>query len=196
VAGRLAAVWRSAVGGRPAIAEWAAGGIRSYRLPQSFRWSFRHARRGSISWMAHPTLAARTAPRETAWTVVGRLLIRGCRISRPGLATPPDSVGNGHAVPAETLLRTALSTGCSQVRCGRLTTGGGRRQRLDRPPPSCRSGRAWPCCASRQQHQMALVAAGRPEGVRSGVTDGVRVEARDAGVGATALQHRVYAVSG
>ena len=44
MAGRLAAVWRSAVGGRPAIAEWAAGGIRSYRLPQSFRWSFRHAR--------------------------------------------------------------------------------------------------------------------------------------------------------
>jgi hypothetical protein len=32
-------------------------------------------------------------------------------------ATPPDSAGNGRADPAETPLRTALSSGCSQSRC-------------------------------------------------------------------------------
>jgi hypothetical protein len=39
------------------------------------------------------------------------------RISGPGLKTPPDSAGNGRADPAETPLRTALSSGCSQSRC-------------------------------------------------------------------------------
>ena len=29
-------------------------------------------------------------------------------------AIPPDSVGNGRAGPAQTMLRTALSSGCSQ----------------------------------------------------------------------------------
>src|SRR5215207_8340585 len=128
--------------------------------------------------MAHPTLAARTAPRETAWTVVGRLLIRGCRISRPGLATPPDSVGNGHAVPAETLLRTALSSGCSQIRCGRPTTGGGWRRRLARQLP-CRSGRASPAAPAAQQHQIALITPGRPEGVPPGVAERMRVQVCD-----------------
>ena len=54
------------------------------------------------------TVRARRDQHESASLAVENLAIA---------ATPPDSAGNGRAPPAETSLRTALSSGCSQSRC-------------------------------------------------------------------------------
>jgi hypothetical protein len=47
-----------------------------------------------------------------------------------------------------------------------------------------------------QEHQVALVAAGGPEGMCPGVAEGVRMQVPDAGRGAATLQHRLDAVGG
>ena len=81
------------------------------------------------------------------------------------------------ADPAKTLLRTALSSGCSQIRCGRPATAGDKHRQLGPRPPPCRSGRASPGCASRP------AASGRPRCHRRPGRRGPRCGGRHAGAG-------------
>jgi hypothetical protein len=109
-------------------------------------------------------------------------------------AIPPDSAGNGCTDPAETPPRTVLSSGCSQIRCDRqrqpaISIGssvGGRRLAV--------AVEHRPAAPAAQQHQVALVSPGRPERMRPGVAERMRMQVPDAGVGAAALEHRVHAV--
>jgi hypothetical protein len=76
----------------------------------------------------------------------------------------------------------------------RPTTVGDKHRQLDQRPPPCRSGRASPGCASRPTHQVPLISPGRPERMRPGVAERMRVQVPDPGVGAAALEHRIHTV--